>query len=140
MDQQATPKKTTEDRRPKTGQPSPVSGHEEEIFGKAYDLQLIRRLWRFIVPYRKLFWLAMLVLPLQQLFALAQPYIMKVAIDSYIAGAQLWGLQGMVLFFLFSLLELVCHTPSAPCEIFFPPGSFFPTCTILLSFVFYTIF
>ena len=103
MDRQATPKKTTEDGRPTTGQPSPALGHDEEILGKAYDLQLIKRLWRFLVPYRKLFWLAMLVLPLQQLFALAQPYIIKVAIDRYIAGAQIWGLQGMVVLFLVAL-------------------------------------
>src|SRR3972149_4719880 len=74
--------------------------HQEEIFGKAYDLKLIQRLWRFMLPYKRLFWFAMLLLPLQQLFGLAQPYIMKVAIDGYIAGANLWGLQGVGVLFL----------------------------------------
>ena len=77
--------------------------HQEEIFGKAYDLKLIRRFWQFILPYKKLFWCSMLLLPLQQVFGLAQPYIMKVAIDGFIAGGNLWGLQGMGLLFLLAL-------------------------------------
>jgi len=80
-----------------------VASHEEEIFGKAYDLNLIKRLWRFMLPYKKLFWLSMLLLPVLQLFGLAQPYIMKVAIDGYIAGGNLWGLQGMGLLFLVAI-------------------------------------
>lgn len=80
------------------------SHHQEEIFGKAYDLKLIKRLWRFILPYKRLFWFSMLLLPLQQLFGLAQPYIMKEAIDDYIAGGDLWGLQGMALLFLVALI------------------------------------
>ncbi|MGH7771591.1 MAG: ABC transporter ATP-binding protein [Candidatus Binatia bacterium] len=95
--------KTTGDGRPKTGQRSPVPGHEEEIFGKAYDLKLIRRLWRFILPYKGLFWFSLTLLPLQQAFGLAQPYIMKVAIDGYIAGADLWGLGSMGLLFALAL-------------------------------------
>jgi ATP-binding cassette subfamily B protein len=74
--------------------------HHEEIFGKAYDVRLLRRLWRFVAPYKRLFWLAMLLLPLLQLFGLAQPYLMKVAIDRYIGGGDLWGLQGIALLFL----------------------------------------
>ena len=77
--------------------------HQEEIFGKAYDLKLIQRLWRFMLPYKRLFWFAMLLVPLQQLFGLAQPYIMKVAIDGYIAGANLWGLQGVGVLFLLAI-------------------------------------
>ncbi len=81
-----------------------VETHQEEIFGKAYDLKLIKRLWRFILPYKRLFWFSMLLLPLQQVFGLAQPYIMKVVIDRSIAGADLWGLQNMGLLFLLALV------------------------------------
>ncbi|HET8564095.1 MAG TPA: ABC transporter transmembrane domain-containing protein, partial [Candidatus Binatia bacterium] len=77
---------------------------QEDIFGRAYDLRLIKRLWSFITPYKRLFWLAMLLLPLQQAFGLAQPYIMKIAIDQFIASRDLWGLQGMVLLFLAALV------------------------------------
>ena len=73
---------------------------QEEILGKAYDIRLIRRLWKFIVPYKRLFWMAMLLLPLQQAFGPAQPYLMKLGIYQYIAGRDLRGLQGVGLLFL----------------------------------------
>lgn len=78
--------------------------NQEEALGKAYDFQLIRRLWAFMAPYKKLFWLAMLLLPLQQAFGLAQPYLMKVAIDQYIAQRDLWGLQNVGLLFFGALI------------------------------------
>src|SRR5918992_5899784 len=76
---------------------------QEEVLGKAYDLRLIRRLWQFIRPYKRLFVISMLLLPLQQAFGLAQPYLMKVGIDQYIAGRDLWGLQSVMLLFLGAL-------------------------------------
>ena len=78
--------------------------HQEEMLGKAYDLRLIRRLWRFMVPYQRLFWLGMLLLPLQQAFGLAQPYLMKVGIDQYISGRDLVGLRDVGLLFLGALV------------------------------------
>ena len=74
--------------------------HQEEVLGKAYDLGIIKRLWKFIVPYKRIFWTAMLLLPLQQAFGLAQPYLMKIGIDQYIGGRDLKGLQGVGLLFL----------------------------------------
>ena len=73
---------------------------QEEIFGKAYDIRLVKRLWRFIRPYKRLFWTAMLLLPLQQAFGLAQPYLMKIGIDQYIAARDLSGLRWVGLLFL----------------------------------------
>ncbi|MGH7827909.1 MAG: ABC transporter ATP-binding protein, partial [Candidatus Binatia bacterium] len=80
------------------------AGQQEETLGKAYDLRLLRRLWAFIAPYKRLFWLAMLLLPFQQAFGLAQPYIMKIAIDQFIAGRDPWGLQNMALLFFGALV------------------------------------
>jgi ATP-binding cassette subfamily B multidrug efflux pump len=77
---------------------------QEELLGKAYDFRLIRRLWQFILPYKRLFLVSMLVLPLQQAFGLAQPYLMKIGIDQYIAGKDLWGLQTVMLLFLGALI------------------------------------
>jgi ATP-binding cassette subfamily B multidrug efflux pump len=77
--------------------------HQEEVLGKAYDFRLIKRLWKFIVPYKRLFLLAMLLLPLQQAFGLAQPYLMKIGIDEYIANRDLSGLQNVGLLFLGAL-------------------------------------
>jgi ATP-binding cassette, subfamily B, multidrug efflux pump len=77
---------------------------QEEVLGKAYDLRMIRRLWQFILPYKRLFLISMLLLPLQQAFGLAQPYLMKIGIDQYIAGKDLWGLQSVMLLFLGALI------------------------------------
>jgi ATP-binding cassette subfamily B protein len=76
----------------------------EEVLGKAYDFQMMKRLWRFIIPYKRLFLLSMLLVPLQQGFGLAQPYLMKIGIDRYIAGKDLWGLQTVMLLFLAALI------------------------------------
>jgi len=77
---------------------------QEEILGKAYDLRLVRRLWYFIIPYKRLFYLSLALLPLQQAFGLAQPYLMKIGIDHYIADKDLWGLQTVMLCFLAALI------------------------------------
>lgn len=80
------------------------TSQQEEILGKVYDIRLIKRLWQFIAPYKRLFWTAMLLLPFQQAFGLAQPYLMKIAIDQYIAARNLIGLQKIGLLFLGALL------------------------------------
>jgi ATP-binding cassette subfamily B multidrug efflux pump len=80
------------------------AAQQEEVLGKAYDLRLIRRLWKFILPYRRLFFFTMLLLPLQQAFGLAQPYLIKIGIDRYIGGKDLWGLQNVMLLFLLALI------------------------------------
>ena len=80
------------------------AAQQEDVLGKAYDLRLIRRLWKFIIPYKRLFYLTMLLLPLQQAFGVAQPYLMKIGIDQYIAGKDLWGLQNVMLLFLAALI------------------------------------
>lgn len=81
-----------------------VDEHSEEVYGKAYDIRLIRRLWRFLVPYKRLFFFALLLLPLLQLFGLAQPYLMKIAIDRYMATGDVWGLQEVALLFLVAVV------------------------------------
>ena len=58
----------------------------------AYDARLIRRLWHYVRPYRREFYAACAFLPLTSAFALAQPYILKLAIDEYIAAGSPQGL------------------------------------------------
>ncbi|MBX3026053.1 ABC transporter ATP-binding protein [bacterium] len=52
----------------------------------------MRRLWAYIRPHRATFWAAMLCLPLTSAFSLAQPYLLKIAIDHAIAEADRAGL------------------------------------------------
>jgi ATP-binding cassette subfamily B protein len=77
---------------------------QEEILGKAYDFRLIQRTWKYILPYKRIFFLAMALLPLQQALGLAQPYLMKIGIDQYIAGRDLVGLRNVGLLFLAALV------------------------------------
>jgi ATP-binding cassette, subfamily B, multidrug efflux pump len=78
-------------RRP----PVVAAAPEERALGKAYDARLMRRLWTYVRPYRREFWLAMVCLPATSVFALAQPYVLKVAIDRYIARRAAGGLADM---------------------------------------------
>jgi ATP-binding cassette, subfamily B, multidrug efflux pump len=50
-------------------------GQEEEILGKAYDARLMRRLGRYLKPYRWYIILAIIVLIIATLAELAGPYI-----------------------------------------------------------------
>ena len=61
------------------------SHHEEEVLGKAYDSRLMRRLLRYLWPYK---WYALVALVLTNLSAplvLAGPPLTKAAIDLYLS-------------------------------------------------------
>jgi ATP-binding cassette subfamily B protein len=75
----------------------PADGEQE--LGKAYDARLLLRLWTFIRPYRREFWLALACLPATSLFMLAQPYLLKLAIDRYVAAGDRSGVAWMGLWY-----------------------------------------
>jgi len=64
----------------------------EQSLGATRDIQIIAGLWRFIRPYRGLFWVAMALLPAISACLLAQPYIVKRGIDDYISKGTTDGL------------------------------------------------
>lgn len=78
--------------------------YEEEIAGKAYDTVLLRRFARYVAPYRLSIMVVILILPLVAACRLAQPWIIKLAIDGHIITGQLDGLQHIALGFLGILL------------------------------------
>ena len=55
--------------------------HVEEVIGKAYDANLMRRLLQYLRPHRNAVALALITLVGHSLLQLAQPYLMKVVID-----------------------------------------------------------
>ncbi|MBA3037328.1 MAG: ABC transporter ATP-binding protein, partial [Desulfobacterium sp.] len=59
-------------------------GYEEEKLGKHYDLNLLKKLYLFGKPYRRLFFWAILLVVSITLLDLSLPYVTKVAIDRYI--------------------------------------------------------
>ena len=60
--------------------------HEEEALGKAYDYRLMKRLMVYAKPYKWLILLSITLLLFITAFELAQPYLLKVAIDDHING------------------------------------------------------
>jgi ATP-binding cassette subfamily B protein len=71
---------------------------------KAYDARLIRRLWEFVRPYRGVFWAALLLSPVNMLFSLVQPYLLKIGIDRYVVTGDGAGLTRIGLCFALALL------------------------------------
>ena len=78
--------------------------YEEEVAGKAYDGALLRRFARYVSPYRTSIIIVILILPLVATCRLAQPWIIKVAIDNHIINGRLAGLETIAAAFLGILL------------------------------------
>jgi len=62
--------------------------HEEEILGKAYDSRLMRRLLIYLRPYRWQVTIAIASIILKSFCDVLGPYLVKVAVDRYLAPAQ----------------------------------------------------
>jgi ATP-binding cassette subfamily B multidrug efflux pump len=78
--------------------------YEEEIAGKAYDGRLLARFARYVTPYRMPIITVLVILPLVAACRLAQPWIIKLAIDSHITTGKMAGLEKIALAFLGILL------------------------------------
>jgi ATP-binding cassette subfamily B multidrug efflux pump len=78
--------------------------HDDDVIGKAYDAQLMRRLLGYLRPYKGSVAIAMAAIIGTSLLQLAQPYLIKIAIDEHIATGDLSGLEGIALAFLLILL------------------------------------
>jgi ATP-binding cassette, subfamily B, multidrug efflux pump len=81
-----------------------MSGHDDEILGKAYDSRLMRRLIGYLRPYwgRALVALAAIVGGVA--FSLAQPILVKRAIDDHIATGDFAGVTTVALLYLGTLV------------------------------------
>src|SRR3989304_1202967 len=77
--------------------------HEEEALGKAYDGRLIRRLVRYVRPYRGLLALSALLLFCARGADIVQPYLLKLAIAGPIAPGSRGGLTHLSLLYIAAL-------------------------------------
>jgi ATP-binding cassette subfamily B protein len=77
-----------------------MTPHDEEVLGKAYDARLMRRLLMYLRPYWRQVLLALLAILAGAAGQLAQPYIIKTAIDQHIATGRLEGLDRLAILFL----------------------------------------
>lgn len=86
-----------------------VQEDQENVSGKAYDVELARRLWRFIRPHRKVFFLSLLLLPVHQIFNLLQPLLLKAGIDAVGVGDGAALFTTGLLFFAALLAEAAAY-------------------------------
>src|SRR5262249_51500207 len=85
-----------------------TSPHDDEILGKAYDARLMRRLAAYLRPYWREVAIALGAILVSAVTELAQPYLWKTAIDSYIAPGHLDGLQWVAALYLLVLVVEFC--------------------------------
>lgn len=74
--------------------------HDDDVVGKAYDAVLMRRLLRYLWPHWPHVLGALAAIIVHAALRLAQPYLLKIAIDRHIATGDLAGLDAIVLLFL----------------------------------------
>ena len=53
----------------------------EDLLGNALDRTLLRRIFSYVWPYRRLLILSVVLLPVVALLEIAQPYLLKRAIE-----------------------------------------------------------
>ncbi|MFD2598163.1 ABC transporter ATP-binding protein [Sphingobacterium corticis] len=78
---------------------------KEEITGKAYDSKLLSRLAKYIRPYKKVFWISVVLTILLAAVAPALPMLVEHTVDKYILSGNTSGLSNM-LFAMIGLLVL----------------------------------
>ncbi|RWE64359.1 ABC transporter ATP-binding protein [Mesorhizobium sp.] len=62
---------------------------EEEVFGKAYDPRIVRRIWSFVKPYRGRIFISVAAVLVFTLTQLAIPLVIRYAIDHGMAAGRL---------------------------------------------------
>jgi ATP-binding cassette subfamily B protein len=77
---------------------------EDEVLGKAYDAKLMKRLLGYIKPYMKYVVFAILMNIIVASFGPVRPYLIKIAVDKYIAFGNYTGLLYISLLLLASLI------------------------------------
>ncbi|NVO00233.1 MAG: ABC transporter ATP-binding protein, partial [Geobacteraceae bacterium] len=78
--------------------------YEDEIVGKAYDRKLLLRFVSYLRPYSLNVIAVICILPLTTAAKLAQPWLIKLAIDNHIVKGDMAGLPAIAAYFLLLIL------------------------------------
>jgi len=73
---------------------------DDDVVGKAYDARLMRRLLQYLRPYWRSVAAAFAAILVGGAASLVQPYLIKIAIDRYIAARRLTGLDRLAALYL----------------------------------------
>ncbi len=77
---------------------------EDDLRAKAYDAAIVRRLWKYVRPYRRMVLFSLLLLVAVGAVQLVQPLLLRAAIDGSITEGRLEGLAGIAVLYLLTLL------------------------------------
>lgn len=77
---------------------------EDEVLGKAYDSRLMKRLLRYVKPYKKYVVTAILLNIIVAAFGPIRPYLTKIAVDEHITNSNYNGLLIVSLLLFASLV------------------------------------
>ncbi|MCI0570970.1 MAG: hypothetical protein L0Y66_09470, partial [Myxococcaceae bacterium] len=78
--------------------------HEDDPVARAYDRTLLRRLLRYLWPYRSAVAASFLLIVVMAGLDLVGPYLTKVAIDRHLSVGDADGLRWVAALYLLSLL------------------------------------
>jgi ATP-binding cassette subfamily B multidrug efflux pump len=98
-------------RRPPRAVVGSSLDREEEVFGKAYDPKIVRRIWAFVKPYRSQIYMSVAAVLVFTLTQLAFPLVIRYAIDNGMAtgggGREvlLWCIAGFAGLILINFLS-----------------------------------
>ncbi|HEY2432177.1 MAG TPA: ABC transporter ATP-binding protein [Vicinamibacterales bacterium] len=81
---------------------------DDEILGKDYDARLMRRLLAYLRPYRAHALAALAAIIANSILQLAQPYLMKLAIDRFIPSRDLDGVDRIAFAYLLVIAGGFC--------------------------------
>ena len=81
-----------------------MTAYDDEILGKAYDGRLVRRLMRFVWPYKWQLFLAIGLMIGSALVELVPPYLLRTAIDGPIAAKDVDGIFPIFVLYLGTLV------------------------------------
>ena len=74
--------------------------YEEEVLGKTYDIQLMKRLLSYLNPYKGWILAALLTITITSLVQISGPYLTKVAIDRFITTNDPSGLDNIAILYV----------------------------------------
>lgn len=77
---------------------------DDEIIGKAYDSRLMKRLLKYVKPYKPYIILSIFLNILTAALEPVRPYLTKIAVDNYISIGDSIGLLKIILLILLSLI------------------------------------
>lgn len=81
-----------------------MSPHDEDPIGRSYDSRLLRRLLRYLAPYKGPVAVSFLLIVAMAGLDLVGPYLTKLAIDRWIAQGDASGLPGIAALYLGALV------------------------------------